>query len=142
MSKEIFDAVNVYIIPKEQLDSCIITVNVLGHKITGIFPVHTLCRSCTNQVILTGYPVRISDEKYPRNFLIFNLCFVYDSDAKTVQYELVVRKLAEHFVTLEVEQNFLSSPTSRAELPKILGQILRDLNDCGLCTVRGNKLST
>ena len=26
---------SVYIIPKEQLDSCIITVNVLGHKITG-----------------------------------------------------------------------------------------------------------
>lgn len=36
VSKEIFDAVSVYIIPKEQLDSCIITVNVLGHKITGI----------------------------------------------------------------------------------------------------------
>jgi hypothetical protein len=35
VSKEIFDAVSVYIIPKEQLDSCIITVNVLGHKITG-----------------------------------------------------------------------------------------------------------
>lgn len=36
VSKEIFDAVSVYIIPKEQLDSCIITVNVLGHKITGL----------------------------------------------------------------------------------------------------------
>ncbi|KAI9559768.1 hypothetical protein GHT06_013774 [Daphnia sinensis] len=116
VSKEIFDAVSVYIIPKEQLDSCIITVNVLGHKITG-------------------YPVRISDEKYPRNFLIFNLCFVCDSDARTVQYELVVRKLAEHLVTLEVEQNFLSTESNRALLPKILGQIRSDLNHCGLCTV-------
>jgi formaldehyde-activating enzyme involved in methanogenesis len=37
VSKEIFDAVSVYIIPKEQLDSCVITVNVLGHKITGYY---------------------------------------------------------------------------------------------------------
>jgi len=116
VTKEIFDAVSVYIIPKEQLDSCIITVNVLGHKITG-------------------YPVRISDERYPRNFLIFNLCFVCDSDARTVQYELVVRKLAEHLVTLEVEQSLLSKESNRAELPKILNQILRDLNKSGLCTV-------
>lgn len=117
VSKEIFDAVSVYIIPKEQLDSCIITVNVLGHKITG-------------------YPVRISHEKYPRNFLIFNLCFVCDSDARTVQYELVVRKLAEHLVTLEVEQDFLSTESGRAELPRILGQILTDLNENGLCTIQ------
>ena len=121
VSKEIFDAVSVYIIPKEQLDSCTITVNVLGHKITG-------------------YPVRISGERYPRNFLIFNLCFVCDSDARTVQYELVVRKLAEHLVTLEVEQNFLSTE-SRAELPKILSQVLTDLNSCGLCTVTGKPIS-
>ena len=80
--------------------------------------------------------MRISDEKYPRNFLIFNLCFVCDSDARTVQYELVVRKLAEHLVTLEVEQNFLSTESNRAKLPKII--ILTDLNKCGLCTVTGN----
>lgn len=120
VSKEIFDAVSVYIIPKEQLDSCTITVNVLGHKITG-------------------YPVRISHERYARNYLIFNLCFVCDSDARTVQYELVVRKLAEHLVTLEVEQGFLSSDSCRAELPAILGQILSDLNSNGLCTVTGTK---
>ena len=56
-----------------------------------------------------------------------------DSDARTVQYELVVRKLAEHLVTLEVEQNFLSTESNRAKLPKILGQILSDINRCGLC---------
>ena len=60
-----------------------------------------------------------------------------DSDARTVQYELVVRKLAEHLVTLEVEQNFLSTESNRAKLPKILGQILSDLNRGGLCTVTG-----
>jgi len=84
---------------------------------------------------ITGFPVRISGERYPRNFLIFNLCFVSDSDARTVQYELVVRKLAEHLVTLEVEQNFLSTIECRAELPVILGQVLEDLNRGGHCTV-------
>ena len=89
---------------------------------------------------MLGYPVRISGEKYPRNFLIFNLCFVCDSDARTVQYELVVRKLAEHLVTLEVEQNFLSSQHNRAgALPKLLSQILNDINDSGLCNVTGCK---
>ena len=86
---------------------------------------------------ITGYPMRISHEKYPRNFLIFNLCFVCDSDARTVQYELVVRKLAEHLVTLEMEQNFLSTETNRAKLPQLLGQILSDLNRGGMCTLTG-----
>jgi hypothetical protein len=53
-----------------------------------------------------------------------------------VQYELVVRKLAEHLVTLEVEQDFLSTDSGRAELPRILGQILTDLNENGLCTIQ------
>jgi len=66
------------------------------------------------------------------------LCFVCDSDARTVQYELVVRKLAEHLVTIEVEQSLLSKESNRAELPKILTQIMRDLNKSGLCTVTGN----
>ena len=53
-----------------------------------------------------------------------------------MQYELVVRKLAEHLVTLEVEQDFLSNDSGRAELPRILGQILADLNENGLCTIQ------
>ena len=65
-----------------------------------------------------------------------------DSDARTVQYELVVRKLAEHLVTIEIEQSLLSKESNRAELPKILNQILRDLNKSGLCTVTGKNSYT
>ena len=54
-----------------------------------------------------------------------------------MQYELVVRKLAEHLVTLEVEQDFLSNESGRAELPRILAQIQNDLNENGLCTIQG-----
>ena len=80
--------------------------------------------------------MRISNEKYSQSFVIFNLCFVCESDARTAQYELIVRKRAEHLVTLEGEHNFLSKESNRAKLPKII--ILTDLNKCGLCTVTGN----
>jgi len=53
--------------------------NVLGHKITG-------------------FPISISNKKYARNAFYFNLCFVCDAWARTVQYEGVVKKLAEYLV--------------------------------------------
>lgn len=54
--------------------------NALGHKIIG-------------------YPVRIENPRYERNAYMFNLCFVCDTWARTVQYEPVVKKLAEHLVS-------------------------------------------
>lgn len=53
--------------------------NTLGHKIVG-------------------FPVRIDSQRYARNAYYFNLCFVCDSWARTVQYEPVVKKLAEYLV--------------------------------------------
>nr|CAD7597841.1 unnamed protein product [Timema genevievae] len=55
----------------------VVGLNVLGYKITG-------------------YPVRIDNTKYARNAYYFNLCFVCDSWARTVQYEPVVKKLSEY----------------------------------------------
>ncbi|GLH15915.1 GATOR complex protein NPRL2, partial [Gryllus bimaculatus] len=119
VSKEIFDAVSVYIIPKTQLQRSILTVNVLDYKITG-------------------YPVRIDNTKYARNAYYFNLCFVCDAWARTVQYEPVVKKLSEYLMMMEQESGFLSDENTSNEklrLPLILQQILRDLNSCGMSTV-------
>nr|CAD7458200.1 unnamed protein product [Timema tahoe] len=58
----------------------VVGLNVLGYKITG-------------------YPVRIDNTKYARNAYYFNLCFVCDSWARTVQYEPVVKKLSEYLFT-------------------------------------------
>lgn len=55
--------------------------NVLGYKITG-------------------FPVRIDNTKYARNAYYFNLCFVCDAWARTVQYEPVVKKLSEYLVSI------------------------------------------
>ncbi|XP_077296427.1 GATOR complex protein NPRL2-like isoform X2 [Arctopsyche grandis] len=110
ISKEIFDAINVYIIPKPPLQRCLMTINALGHKIIG-------------------YPVRIENPRYERNAYMFNLCFVCDTWARTVQYEPVVKKLAEHLTTMEEENRFLSdAAVGGAKLPTILAHLLYDLN--------------
>jgi hypothetical protein len=65
--------------------------NVLGYKITG-------------------FPVRIDNAKYARNAYYFNLCFVCDAWARTVQYEPVVKKLSEYLVSICVPPfNFFST---------------------------------
>lgn len=49
---------------------------------------------------ILGFPVRIDDKKYARNAYYFNLCFVCDAWARTVQYESVVRKLSDYLVRI------------------------------------------
>lgn len=112
ITKEIFHAVNVYIIPKPKtLQRCILTVNALKYKIIG-------------------YPVRIDDQKYSRNAFHFNLCFVCDDWAKSVQYENTVKKLAEYFTILEDESEFLSQDEENYDrIKRILEITLKDLND-------------
>lgn len=56
------------------------------------------CRNVLGYKIV-GYPVRIEHQRYTRNAFYFNLCFVCDSWARTVQYEPIVRKLSEYFVS-------------------------------------------
>ncbi|PNF30389.1 Nitrogen permease regulator 2-like protein [Cryptotermes secundus] len=117
ISKEIFDAVSVYIIPKAQLQRSILTVTVLGSKILG-------------------FPIRIYNKKYARNAFYFNLCFVCDAWARSVQYEPVVKKLSDHLITMEVEKHFLSNPQNEnAPLSSMLGQVMEDLNTYRMCTL-------
>lgn len=55
---------------------------------------------CEMKVI--GYPVGLDSAEYDRNRLMFNLCFVCDAKMRTIQYEPIVRKLANYLTTLEV----------------------------------------
>ncbi|CAH2036133.1 unnamed protein product, partial [Iphiclides podalirius] len=107
ISKEFFDSISAYIIPKPQIQRCTMTINALGHKIVG-------------------YPIRIDSSRYERNVYLFNLCFVCDSWSKTVQYEPVVKKLGEHLTLMEEETGFVSSGSSK--LPTLLAHLLHDLN--------------
>lgn len=118
ISKDTFDTVSVYIIPKAQLQRSTITVTILGIKILG-------------------FPVRIDDKKYARNAFYFNLCFVCDAWARTVHYEPVVKKLSDYLIGMELEFKFLSLQdlvgTENIRLSNMLTQVMKDLNTSKMC---------
>ncbi|KAJ8913820.1 hypothetical protein NQ315_003729 [Exocentrus adspersus] len=123
ISKELFDSISVYIITKAELQRSTITVTLQDFKILG-------------------FPVRIDDKKYARNAFHFNLCFVCDSDARTVQYESVVTKLSEYLMAMEMESIFLSGGKRNKELKLILKQVFEKLNTKGECALTEGPTAT
>lgn len=113
ISKDDFEPVSVYIIPKVQLIRNIMTITVYGFKILG-------------------FPVGIEDNAYARNAYIFNLCFVFDNWARSVHYEPVIKKLTEYLVAMETEKKFISqianSPVHKLSMINMLTQVMNDLN--------------
>jgi hypothetical protein len=81
LGKETFGSLARFIIPKNEVQEQTITVNALGYKISG-------------------YPTYLKDKKYPRNYLLFNLCIVCHPWSRTIQFEPFVRKLSQFFVNL------------------------------------------
>lgn len=116
ISKDIFDNVSVFIIPKAQLQRSTITVTLKDYKILG-------------------FPVKIDDKKYARNAFYFNLCFVCDAEARTVHYEPVVKKMSDFLMALEIENRFLSGSDDKTRLAEMLEQVMLDLNLHKMCTL-------
>lgn len=85
---------------------------------------------------ILGYPVSITDAKYQRNQLIFNLCFVFSHFTSTTQYEPIIQKLAHYLIDLEGEMGFISKKDIEPELPNYLVTIRDHLNAYGVCTIR------
>ena len=54
---------------------------------------------------MVGCPSSITNKKYERNALIFNVVFVFDSKCDTQPYEAVVQKLCRYFTDAEVRSN-------------------------------------
>lgn len=116
MSAEKFQSLSAYIIPKQELQGRLITVNSLKLKILG-------------------FPVCIQESKYLRNNYIFNLCIVCDAGKRTVQYESLVKKLSRYLVELEEECNFLSNKESIKRLPDIMKEIQSQMNSHRFCNI-------
>src|SRR5689334_21304796 len=60
---------------------------------------------------LIGFPMCLSHQKYYRNALLFNVCFVLDGTTEPrlfYSFEGVVQKLARYFATLEIESGTFS----------------------------------
>ncbi|XP_076263040.1 nitrogen permease regulator-like 2 isoform X1 [Rhynchophorus ferrugineus] len=123
ISKELFDSISVYIITKAELQKSTITVTLQDFK-------------------FLGFPVRIDNKNYARNAFHFNLCFVCDSDARTVQYESVVTKLSEYLMSMEIESSFLSIGQSKEKLSPLLEKVMEDLNTKGECALLQGPIAT
>ena len=79
-----FNSVSEYIIPKKELCNRLMNIcTPTGYRILG-------------------YPVHIPGQKYERNFLIYNLAFVFSENGEIGSYIPVVRRLAMTFKQLEV----------------------------------------
>jgi len=122
VSKENFDSLSRFIIPKNEIQAQTVTVNCLGYKISG-------------------YPTYVYDKKYRRNYLLFNLCVVCQTWSRTVQFEPFVRKLSQFFLNLEKESLLLSQGVEDTQEDKVdqieamLEQVYTDMNNQGRSVV-------
>lgn len=53
---------------------------------------------------LVGCPMIYEHAKYPRNYYLFNVCFIFEMDVDTVHYFAAVRKLNQLLQALEVKK--------------------------------------
>lgn len=123
VTKEQFDSLRNYLIPKPKSERRLLTINALGLKIIG-------------------YPIGIDNSRYSRNRLIFNICFVCLPDMRTFYYEPIVKKLNRYFEELELECQFLTNSTTRNKIPDILEDIRVKLNEHKVCKIEMNPFTT
>jgi len=108
----VFRIISDFLIPKPELCNHTLVVDV-GHKIVG-------------------HPCMITNAKYQRNALIFNLCLVFESGQNVDAYIPIVEKLARVLRNLELDKATVSS--GKAWL-KQLDDICNDLNHFHECQV-------
>lgn len=123
VTKEQFDSLSNYLIPKPELERRLQTINALGLKIIG-------------------FPIGIDHSRYSRNRLIFNVCFVCRPHMRTFHYEPLVKKLNRYFEELELECQFLSNVTHRGRIPSILDDIRTKLNEFKSCKLEMTSSTT
>ncbi|KAF8212113.1 nitrogen permease regulator 2-domain-containing protein [Mycena galopus ATCC 62051] len=104
-----FDHISKYVIPQSQLCGRLVTCSTKRHRIIG-------------------FPVELKGPKYQRNYLRYNVCFVFERGADLSCYEPIVRKVSRVLTACEEESEFLSSPNTSPAIHAILEQLYEDLN--------------
>lgn len=116
-----FDSFSEYIIPKPALCNNLVTIS-------------------TEKYNIMGFPIQITDQKYKRNAIIFNLCFVFDKLHDPSCYEQIVCKIGRVLTFLEIESEFLSTK-KKESLVNIITQIRDDLNSYHECQIVINEFN-
>lgn len=116
-----FDSLAEYIIPKPSLCNSLVTIS-------------------TEKYNIMGYPIQITNQKYKRNALYFNLCFVLDKSLESSCYDQIVCKIARVLTFLELESELLSSD-NKDSLVNIIAQIKDDLNSYQECQIIINEFN-
>lgn len=79
-----------------------------------------ICGKFTTVIVpgmqVMGYPLCIANDKYHRNALLFNLCFLLDSECDVRPYQPVLRKMANLLRTMELECEFLYNKTTKVRV--------------------------
>jgi len=122
-NEKYFDQTHEYIITKDMLCEHLITLSCFGFKIMS-------------------YPVKLENPKYPRNILLWNLCFVFDQNVNTAPYEPIVSKLGLVFKNLELQSEFISNPKTKASIEQILPQIHKLLTEEGEASILLDEANT
>lgn len=116
LSPQVFDSISEFIIPKATLCDQLVGISAQDHKVVG-------------------YPIKIEHEKYPRNFFMFNLCFVFEKGAMFTEYKQVIKKMALNLKAVEIESGYLSNPDTCDGLLSIIDQVFSDLNTYHECQI-------
>ncbi|KDN48883.1 NPR2-domain-containing protein [Tilletiaria anomala UBC 951] len=127
-----FSALSDYLIPKAPLCGRLVTCTTCGLPRDDAerdwSPEGQLPKAPSQGYKILGHPMVIKSSKYARNMLVYNLCFVFDSNADVRAYEPIVRKCARVLRDLELNSSFLSDPKSLQRMYGITEQLFQDLN--------------
>ena len=88
-----FDDISRYVIPPKALCGRLVICTTKSHRILG-------------------FPVRLDDETYPRNYFLYNVCFVFERTADLSCYEPIARKMSRVLTNCEVRRSPPTHPGS------------------------------
>ncbi|KAI5900317.1 NPR2-domain-containing protein [Schizophyllum commune H4-8] len=104
-----FDDISKYVIPPSPLCGRLVTCATKHYRIVG-------------------HPVALEGAQYERNYLYYNVCFVFERSADVSCYEPIVRKVNRVLTSCEEESKYISCPPTPDAMQAILEQLFEDLN--------------
>eukprot|EP00048_Salpingoeca_helianthica_P004186 m.74568 g.74568 ORF g.74568 m.74568 type:complete len:284 (+) comp13097_c0_seq1:65-916(+) len=111
-----FKVIEKFLIPKVQLCNRVISIVAMGFRILS-------------------YPVNISNPKYYRNHLLFNITFFLEPKIDPLPYESLLARFCSYIRTLEIESGLVVNKATKQSLPALLTKVMEEINMNSGCLV-------